>query len=158
MGRQTSIQIDGSYYDRMDEKVKIIKYDNSLLRDLAVDYELPTSEVVSLIGKTEEKTVQNILRYRNEHKLKRERLLHKNVKKNTPYGYNRVNGKLVLNENEISVIRDIVKMHEEGLSYSSIARVLNEKGVLTKTGDTLWRYNVVKRLIDKHNKQVDLLK
>jgi site-specific DNA recombinase len=53
---------------------------------------------------------------------------------NTPFGFNEVNGKLIRNEEEQSIISEIKTLKESGLSLRKIAGILNEKGIETKNG------------------------
>jgi len=49
------------------------------------------------------------------------------------YGYDCVDKKLIINETESEVIRDIFQMRLEGMGYKAIAHRLNERGITTKT-------------------------
>lgn len=68
-----------------------------------------------------------------------------------PFGYNRVDQKLVINEGEASVIRQIFKWYNKGFGFKSITHMLND-GV--KTGEILkprmnnvWQMTTVQRII-----------
>ncbi|MUG71785.1 MULTISPECIES: recombinase family protein [Paenibacillus] len=50
------------------------------------------------------------------------------------YGYDCVDKKLVINEAESEVIRNIFQMRLEAMGYKAIAHRLNERGITTKTG------------------------
>ncbi|MEF3305345.1 recombinase family protein [Paenibacillus sp. GYB003] len=50
------------------------------------------------------------------------------------YGYDCVDKKLVINEAESDVIRNIFQMRLDGMGYKAIAHRLNERGITTKTG------------------------
>jgi len=50
-----------------------------------------------------------------------------------PYGWDAVDGELVVNKTEQTIRRRIKRLYESGKSYSEIARALNEKGVLSKS-------------------------
>jgi DNA invertase Pin-like site-specific DNA recombinase len=52
----------------------------------------------------------------------------------TPYGYDLVNGSLVENDAEQSIIQLVAKYKAEGLSYRKISKVLAEAGHLSRTG------------------------
>lgn len=51
-----------------------------------------------------------------------------------PYGYSAVNGKLVINEEEATVVRQIYSMSEQGYSYRSIIQALKAAGCVTRAG------------------------
>ena len=53
---------------------------------------------------------------------------------NTPFGFDEVNGKLIRNEEEQSIINEIKNLKNKGLSLRKIAGILNEKGIVTKNG------------------------
>lgn len=53
---------------------------------------------------------------------------------NVPFGFNVINGKLVKNEEEQSIINEIKNLKNKGLSLRKIAGILNEKGIVTKNG------------------------
>ncbi|QNK86401.1 recombinase family protein [Sporosarcina sp. resist] len=67
-----------------------------------------------------------------------------------PYGYKRIydeNGekKIVIDEDESKVVKDIFKQYTEAGGHT-IARLLNERGILTKSGKT-WSDDKITRLI-----------
>lgn len=51
-----------------------------------------------------------------------------------PFGYNAVNGQLIVNEKEAHIVKEIFAMYNDGVSQRQIAKQLNELGYLTKTG------------------------
>jgi len=53
---------------------------------------------------------------------------------NVPFGFNVINGKLIRNEEEQSIISEIKKLKESGLSLRKIAEALNGRGIATKNG------------------------
>ena len=77
-----------------------------------------------------------------------------------PYGYRleylgRTNKKnmavrdLVIDENEAEVIRTIYRLlMEEGYGTNRVAQYLNDKGILTKKGTTLWRGTTIRAIIE----------
>lgn len=50
------------------------------------------------------------------------------------YGYDCIDKKLIINEVESEVIRDIYQMRLDGMGYKAIAHRLNERGIKTKAG------------------------
>ncbi|MGK9485084.1 recombinase family protein [Bacillus tropicus] len=63
-----------------------------------------------------------------------------------PYGYDVIDKKLVINENEASVVRRIYDLYENGFGYVKIATKLNDEGKKTKAGG-YWRHSAVQKII-----------
>lgn len=53
-------------------------------------------------------------------------------------GYKTENGEVKIIEDEAKIVKYIYKQYLKGLSYNSIARILTEKGVKTKTKKDVW--------------------
>ena len=51
-----------------------------------------------------------------------------------PYGYEAMNGKLVINESEAENVRRIFSMVNDGYSYRSIIQALKDEGAVTRKG------------------------
>lgn len=51
-----------------------------------------------------------------------------------PLGYDIENGKLVINEDEAAIVQEIFNMFLNGISYSHMAKLLNQAGHTTKAG------------------------
>ncbi|MBO8163777.1 MAG: recombinase family protein [Brevibacillus sp.] len=66
----------------------------------------------------------------------------------TPYGYNKVGGKLVIDEDEAKVVRMIFTWYNQGWGYKRIANELNRMGIPSKTS-AVWQYTSIHRII--HN-------
>ncbi|MGH0555537.1 recombinase family protein [Bacillus pretiosus] len=49
-------------------------------------------------------------------------------------GYDSVDKKLIINENESEIVREIFQLRAEGRGYKFIVNILNDKGIKTKTG------------------------
>ena len=55
---------------------------------------------------------------------------------------------LVIDENEAKVIRTIYRLlMEEGYGTNRVAQYLNDKGILTKKGTTLWRGTTIRAIM-----------
>lgn len=67
---------------------------------------------------------------------------------NAPYGYDKKDGFLYINETEAEVVKTIFRLYlDEGKGYNHIARYLNDRGHKTKKGSiwTMWQvWNVVR--------------
>ena len=59
------------------------------------------------------------------------------------YGYDWVNGTLVINEKEAAVIRTIFNMYLSGIGKHEIARYLNENNVPRRFGETAWYHTTI---------------
>ena len=55
-----------------------------------------------------------------------------------PYGYDLVNGTLVINETEAQVVKEIFEMFLLGISKPNIAKYLNSHGILPKHEKVPW--------------------
>lgn len=50
------------------------------------------------------------------------------------FAFDYENGEYKINEREAKIVREVFKLFNSGLSYTEIAKVINKKGVLTRTG------------------------
>jgi site-specific DNA recombinase len=62
-----------------------------------------------------------------------------------PYGYCYLDGQLVADNREQQIIRRIVEMRTNGISFRAIAEALNEQNVRTRHGKS-WKHEVVKQI------------
>ena len=69
------------------------------------------------------------------------------VDSNAPYGYRLVDKQLSVYEPEAQVVRFIYHQYLKGHSTTEIARELNERGILTKTGKQIWRSSKVSYIL-----------
>jgi len=51
-----------------------------------------------------------------------------------PYGYNVLDGKLVLDPRETKIVRKILALHQKGMSFNAIAKKLTQEKIISKTG------------------------
>lgn len=63
-----------------------------------------------------------------------------------PYGYDRVEQKLVINEEEAEVVRQMYKWYNDGWGFKKISNELNELGIKPKN-KKVWQLTSVQRLI-----------
>jgi len=63
-----------------------------------------------------------------------------------PYGYNRENQKLIINEEEAKVVRDIYNWYNSGWGFKRITNELNRLGIKPKSKD-IWQMTSVQRII-----------
>ena len=65
---------------------------------------------------------------------------------NIPLGYDYINGKLVKNQNEANVIKDIYSWYSEGKSMGKIVKMLNSTKIPTKKGG-LWAKKTISKIL-----------
>ncbi|WP_231559674.1 recombinase family protein [Bacillus sp. UNC322MFChir4.1] len=63
-----------------------------------------------------------------------------------PFGYDRVDKKLVINEEEAKIVREIFELQEKQIGYKTISKYLNEKGIRTKAGNN-WSGTTIKHIL-----------
>ena len=56
------------------------------------------------------------------------------------YGFDLINGKLVINETEAAVIRRIFDLYLQGIGMQTIANILNNEGVRRQYGRKKWHH------------------
>lgn len=82
----------------------------------------------------------------------REALEHKRNKgevyNHAPYGYDKLDGRLVKDEKEQGMIAVMKKHREAGSTYKAIASLLNLNEIPTKTGGT-WQPQTIKNILDR---------
>lgn len=66
-----------------------------------------------------------------------------------PYGFRKVEGKLILHLAEQRVVQSVKKMSESGLSYRTICEFLNSIKVPTKNRGKSWQPEMVRRLLSR---------
>lgn len=67
-----------------------------------------------------------------------------------PYGYETIDGKLVVKENEAEIVKEIFKMYDDKVSQLAIANYLNEQNIPTKTGKT-WTQPHIYYIVNNRN-------
>ena len=63
------------------------------------------------------------------------------------YGFDLVDGKLIINENEAAVIRRIFDMYLQGIGKERIADILNEEGVPKKRDTKRWNQRMISYIL-----------
>lgn len=59
------------------------------------------------------------------------------------YGYDVINGELVINEQQAAVVRDIYEWYLQGMSLGQIKKRLEEKKIKTASGKDVWSKSVI---------------
>ena len=68
-----------------------------------------------------------------------------------PYGYNRRDGQLIENQEEMRVIRRMKRWRKEGLSYRKIADRLNERGTKPRRKGSKWYGSSVRLILKRRS-------
>lgn len=71
-----------------------------------------------------------------------------------PYGYNVLDGKIVVDPKEIKVVRKILDLHQKDMSFNAISRWLSSQKIQTKLNKK-WSDKTVASIIRKHKNQTD---
>lgn len=110
-------------------------------------------DLSSPIGRMFANMTAGVAQYEVEHKA--ERQIAANIQRaeagvwqfsRRPYGYERVNGEVVIVEEEAAVIREAYARYLNGESYYSISQGLNAEGALTSTGRE-WSVSTLRALL-----------
>lgn len=73
------------------------------------------------------------------------------------YGYELVDGQLVIKEDEAAVIRRIFDLYLQGIGKQNIANILNAEGVPRRYGQKKWYHNTVNYVINNERYMGDAL-
>lgn len=68
---------------------------------------------------------------------------------NTPYGFARLRGKLVVDAKEIETLRQIINLWRSGKTFHAIAIQLNSQGIKPRKGKA-WQYASIQSVIQHH--------
>lgn len=73
------------------------------------------------------------------------------------YGFDLINGKLVINETEAAVIRRIFDFYLQGIGMQTIANILNDEGVRRQYGRKKWHHTTVNYVLNNERYKGDAL-
>lgn len=73
------------------------------------------------------------------------------------YGFDLLNGKLVINETEAAVIRRIFDLYLQGVGMQTIANILNYEGVRRQYGREKWHHTTVNYVLNNERYKGDAL-
>ena len=73
------------------------------------------------------------------------------------YGFDLINGKLVINETEAAVIRRIFNLYLQGIGMQTIANILNNEGVRRQYGREKWHHTTVNYVLNNERYKGDAL-
>ncbi|MEF7558502.1 recombinase family protein [Bacillus thuringiensis] len=63
-----------------------------------------------------------------------------------PYGYEIIDGKYAINEEEAALVREIFELYAQGFGYIKIANTINDKGARTRKGAP-WTFSTLSKMI-----------
>ena len=69
----------------------------------------------------------------------------------TPMGYSVRDGKIVVDERQSGIVRQIFTDYDRGISAVQIAKTLIDNGVPNKNGQVKWTHATVGRILESHN-------
>jgi site-specific DNA recombinase len=94
-----------------------------------------------------------VARYEVEQKSLRQKAANQQRAKNgvwqfsaRPWGYDRTDGVITINEDEAAIIRDVIQRYIDGDSWYGIAQKLNAQGIITQTGHKWTNANLRQRV------------
>ncbi|CAG7648177.1 recombinase family protein [Paenibacillus allorhizosphaerae] len=65
-----------------------------------------------------------------------------------PYGYNINEGKLIINEQEAKIVKEVFDLYlHQSMGLRNIAKLLNERGVPTKSGKTIFDQSLISKIL-----------
>lgn len=67
---------------------------------------------------------------------------------NIPYGFELLGDKLIPNEEEIEVVKEMKAVRATGHSYQKIADNLNARGIVPKNGGRFWYNSSVNKVVN----------
>lgn len=155
---------DAIYYKHENRDTTVTSdEDTTPIRELVIEYGIEHEEANKLIGKTEAETLANITHYRETHTPK-ETTRYQDMNdvaasepiKRPRYGYDYIDGTIVMNQAEQKVIKQMLMWIAEGKTYMDVASLLNAQHVPTKrlkygaNAKTLWYGLTVKRIVDRY--------
>jgi len=73
------------------------------------------------------------------------------------YGFDLINGKLVINETEAAVIRRIFNLYLQGIGMQAIANILNDEGVRRQHGREKWYHTTINYVLNNERYKGDAL-
>ena len=96
----------------------------------------------AVFAQEESKNVSDNLKWRKRNDMKRGKTIPKKV-----YGYDLVDGRLVIIPEQAAVVREIFRLYLEGNGFTNIARILNEKAVPSPSGTVLWKCQTIRNIL-----------
>lgn len=115
---------------------------NVIFEEENIDLNKNGSMILKLLGVIAEMEVNNTREHIN-HRLQSKMAKGEYVGMPTPLGYKLENGKLVIDEDEARYVRYIYKRYLDGIGARTIGKELEQLGVKTKKGNSIWHESTV---------------
>lgn len=106
----------------------------------------------AVFAQEESKNVSENIKWRKRIDMKRGKVVPKKV-----YGYDVVDGHLIINQEEAEVVREMFRLYLEGNGFQNIANVLNENGTPSPCGTDRWHASVVNGIIGNEKMRGNVL-
>ena len=74
-----------------------------------------------------------------------------------PYGYTKVDERLVIDPKSSEIVKEIFKLYLEGVGTNTIAKILNSRGILTGMYHKKWNHKIVKYILSNEKYTGDSL-
>lgn len=142
------------YVRKLKEKNVAIYFEEEQINTLDMQGELLLT-ILSSVAQQESETISSHVKLGLAMKMKRGEL----VGFHGCYGYNydKLTKTITVNDEEKRVIQFIFEKFIQGYGTSMIARELNEMGIPTKRGNTVWYENTVRKILKNEKYKGDLL-
>ena len=106
----------------------------------------------AVFAQEESKNISDNIKWRKQNDMKNGKTKPKAI-----YGYDVVDGILVINEEQAEVIREMYRLYLDGMGFHAIANYLNEKGIPSPMGTSKWRDSVVNHLMGNEKMRGNVL-
>ena len=106
----------------------------------------------AVFAQEESKNISDNIKWRKRNDMKNGKTKPKAI-----YGYDVVDGILVINEEQAEVIREMYRLYLDGMGFHAIANYLNEKGIPSPMGASKWRDSVVNHLMGNEKMRGNVL-
>ena len=142
------------YVRKLKEKKVAVYFEEENINTLETQGEILLT-VLSSVAQQESETISSHVKLGLAMKMKRGEL----VGFHGCYGYNydKLTKTITVNDEEKRVIQFIFEKFIQGYGTSMIARELNEMGIPTKRGNTIWYENTVRKILKNEKYKGDLL-
>ena len=143
-----------NYVRKLKEKNVAVYFEEENINTLDMQGELLLT-ILSSVAQQESETISSHVKLGLAMKMKRGEL----VGFHGCYGYNydKLTKTITVNDEEKRVIQFIFEKFIQGYGTSMIARELNEMGIPTKRGNTIWYENTVRKILKNEKYKGDLL-
>ena len=108
--------------------------------------------VFAVCAQEESKNVSENLKWRKRNDMKNGK-----TKPVSMYGYDLIDGVLIINEEQAEVVREIYLLYLCGLGFKAIAHILTERGIPSPSGNAKWNPSAVDRILRNEKSRGNVL-